>query len=68
MAVVRMRRQKEAFLGLLRRLIVEAQARGAVHAGDPDTLVWAISAVLEGLSRMALDAPGLFKSRCPFCP
>jgi AcrR family transcriptional regulator len=59
------RRQKEAFLGLLRRLIIEGQTRGKVHSGDPDQLVMAVSAVLEGLSRIALHEPEHFRKRCP---
>src|SRR6266576_4967987 len=31
----RIRRQKRAFLGVLKRLVVEAQATGKVHSGDP---------------------------------
>jgi AcrR family transcriptional regulator len=59
------RRQKEAFLGLLKRLIVEAQATGKFHSGDPDQLVMAVSAFLEGLSKIALHEPEQLKKRCP---
>lgn len=61
----KIRRQKVAFLGVLKRLITEAQARGAVHPGDPERLVMAISAVLVGLGRIALDEPERFSQRCP---
>src|SRR5262245_18945452 len=60
-----MRRQKQAFLCLLKHLIVEAQARGKVHGDDPDQLIMTISAFLEGLTRIALHEPEHFRKRCP---
>ena len=61
----RIRRQKRAFLGVLKRLVVEAQATGKVHSGDPDQLVMTVSAFLEGLTRIALHEPRQFRKRCP---
>jgi AcrR family transcriptional regulator len=60
-----MRRRKEAFLKTLRRLIVQAQARGKVYPGDPDHLVAAIGMVLEGLTAMAAQEPERFREICP---
>jgi AcrR family transcriptional regulator len=59
------RQQKDAFLGLLRSLVVDAQTRGTVHADDPDQLIVAISAILEGLTRLALNDPDQFRRTCP---
>lgn len=60
-----MRKRKEAFLGLLKRLIMEAQARGAVPLDDPDRLVVAVCITLEGLTAMALQEPELLRKSCP---
>ncbi|HVV46312.1 MAG TPA: TetR/AcrR family transcriptional regulator [Bryobacteraceae bacterium] len=57
--------QKEAFLDLLRRLIVAGQKRGKVYAGDPDRLVMAVSIFLEGMGRMAQYEPAAFGAACP---
>jgi AcrR family transcriptional regulator len=59
------KRQKEAFLALLRSLIVEAQERGTVPSDNPDSLVMAVSAFLEGLGSIALHEPEDFKRWCP---
>ena len=61
----KMSRQKEAFLSLLRRLIVEGQTTGRVHSGDPDQLVMAVAAFFEGLTRIALHEPDQFSKQCP---
>ena len=42
---------------ILRRLIVEGQAAGEIAEDDPDELLQAIMACLDGLSRMALSSP-----------
>jgi hypothetical protein len=42
------------FVNVLRQLIVEAQATGEAAPDDPDELVCAFFACLEGLSRSAL--------------
>ena len=57
--------QKEAFLGLLKRLIVEGQKRGKVYPGDPDRLVMAVSIFLEGMGRMAQFELEAFRASCP---
>ncbi len=49
--------QGRAYRDLMRRLIVEGQATGEVVAGDPDQLVSAVLACLEGLSRLAAREP-----------
>jgi AcrR family transcriptional regulator len=41
---------------ILRRLIVEGQATGEIAKDDPDELLQAITACLDGLSRMALPS------------
>jgi AcrR family transcriptional regulator len=59
------RAQKEAFLDLLRRLIVAGQKRGKVYAGDPERLVMAVSIFLEGMGRMAQYEADAFCEACP---
>lgn len=61
----RIRRRREGFLSELRQLIVAGQATGEVAAGDPDQLVLAISACLEGLTRFGLQHPEQFAQLCP---
>ncbi len=51
------RQRRESFLGEFRQLIVEGQATGEVAANDPDQLVLAILATLEGLTRFGLHHP-----------
>lgn len=63
LALIRQRR--EAFLGELRQLICDGQAAGEVAAGDPDQLVLAVTAALDGLARVALRDPEQFKRLCP---
>jgi AcrR family transcriptional regulator len=59
------RQYRGAFLGELRQLIVEGQASGEVAAGDPDQVVLAIAATLEGLTRFGLHNPEQFHRLCP---
>jgi len=59
------RRRGEAFFAELRQLIAEGQATGEVAAGDPDQLVVAIIASLEGLVRFGLHNPEQFHKLCP---
>ena len=42
---------------ILRRLIVEGQATGEIAKDDPDELLHAVMACLDGLSRMAFSSP-----------
>ena len=58
-------RYGQAFHDLLRRLIVEGQAEGSVRAADPDQLVTAILAALDGLSRLVLIDPERFQKHFP---
>ena len=58
-------RYGQAFHDLLRRLIVESQAEGSVRAADPDQLVTAILAALDGLTRLALIDPERFQKHFP---
>jgi len=60
-----MDRQGQLFFTVLRQLIVEGQATGEVAAGDPDQLVSAVGAYLEGLTRLALRYPGQFQQHGP---
>ena len=55
----------QAFQDLLRRLIVEGQATGEVRAADPDQLVTAVLAALDGLTRLALINPERFHQHFP---
>ena len=59
------RRRRESFLAEFRQLIVEGQATGEVAAGDPDQLLIAITASLEGLVRFGLHHPEQFHRLCP---
>jgi AcrR family transcriptional regulator len=52
-----LRRQGQTFQDVLRQLIVEGQATGEFAEGDPDQLVMAVIACLDGLSRLALRNP-----------
>lgn len=58
-------RQGQSFFSEVRQLIVEGQTTGEVAAGDPDQLVIAIAASLEGLARFALHQPEQFRRICP---
>lgn len=55
----------QAFQDMLRRLIVEGQATGEVMAGDPDQLVTAVLASLDGLTRLAVINPERFQWHFP---
>lgn len=55
----------QAFQDMLRRLIVEGQATGEVTASDPDQLVTAVLAFLDGLTRLAITNPERFKWHFP---
>ncbi len=59
------RRHREGFLGELRQLIAAGQASGEVAAGDPEQLILAITATLEGLTRFGLRNPKTFAQLCP---
>jgi AcrR family transcriptional regulator len=59
------RQHRASFLGELRQLIVQGQARGEVAPGEPDQLVIAITATLEGLTRFGLHDPEQFYRLCP---
>jgi AcrR family transcriptional regulator len=54
MLLALVRRRGQMFVDVLRQLIVEAQATGEAAPDDPDQLVCAVFACLEGLSRSAL--------------
>jgi len=58
-------RYGQAFQDMLRRLIVEGQTTGEVRAADPDQLVTAVLAVLDGLTRLALINPERFHQHFP---
>jgi AcrR family transcriptional regulator len=53
------------FVTMLRRMIVEAQASGEVAPDDPDQLVTAIVASLDGLTRLPRHLPDGSRSRFP---
>jgi AcrR family transcriptional regulator len=54
MLLALVRKRGEMFVKTMRQLIVEAQATGEAAPDDPDQLVCAFFACLEGLSRSAL--------------
>ena len=58
-------RQGQAFQDLLRRLIVEGQATGEVRVADPDQLVTAVLASLDGLVRLSAIDPERFQQHFP---
>jgi AcrR family transcriptional regulator len=60
-----MDRQGQLFFAVMRQLIAEGQATGEVAPGDPDQLVSAVAAYLEGLTRLALLYPGQFQQHYP---
>ncbi|HEV8192763.1 MAG TPA: hypothetical protein VGP82_14960, partial [Ktedonobacterales bacterium] len=57
--------QGQDFIDALRQLILAAQATGEVAAGDPDQLVAAAFAYLDGLTRMALYGAERLKLHFP---
>jgi AcrR family transcriptional regulator len=59
------RQRREHFLGEFRQLIIDGQASGEVAAGDPDQLVIAMTACLDGLTRFGLHHPEQFHRLCP---
>ena len=58
-------RYGQAFQELLRGLIVAGQATGEVRTADPDQLVTAVLAALDGLARLALIDPERFHQHFP---
>jgi AcrR family transcriptional regulator len=58
-------RRGQELQGVLRELIIEGQATGEVAAGDPDQLVRAIFACLDGLIRWATYDPEHYKEHFP---
>jgi AcrR family transcriptional regulator len=59
------KRVGQVFADLLRQLIVEGQAADSVIAADPDQLVTAVLAVLDGLTRLAVSNPERFRQHFP---
>jgi len=55
----------QAFQDLLRGLIVEGQATGEVRAADPDQLVTAVLAAMDGLTRLAIIDSERFRQHFP---
>lgn len=60
-----MHRQGLIFFETLRQLIVEAQATGEIVQDDPDQLVAAVIAYLDGLTRLALYDPERLRQHFP---
>ncbi len=58
-------RYGKAFQDLLKLLIVEGQASGEVRSADPDQLVTAVLASLDGLTRLAVVDPERFQHHFP---
>ena len=61
----RLQERGQAYYDGMRQFIVEAQATGEVAAGDPDQLVVAIMAYLDGISRFAAREPKMLKEHFP---
>jgi AcrR family transcriptional regulator len=55
------RQVNQAFADLLRQLIVKGQAEGSVIDADPDQLLTAVAAALDGLTRLATSNPERFR-------
>ena len=55
----------QMFQDMLKRLIIDGQATGEVRAADPDQLVTAVLAALDGLTRLALINPERFHRHYP---
>jgi AcrR family transcriptional regulator len=60
-----MRERGLFFAGALRELVVEGQAVGEIAAGDPDQLVVALMAYLDGLTRFSLYDPVRLRAHFP---
>lgn len=63
--LVLMRRRGTVFAMTLRQMIVEAQATGDVPPDDPDELVTAVIACLDGLARLPRNHPDGSEARFP---
>jgi AcrR family transcriptional regulator len=61
----RLQERGQAYYDGMKQLIVEAQATGEVAAGDPEQLVVALMAYLDGLSRLAAREPEMLKQHFP---
>jgi len=59
------RKRVDMVMKLMRSLIVEGQATGEVASGDPDQLVTAFFAYLDGISRLALIGPDRTRKHFP---
>jgi AcrR family transcriptional regulator len=55
----------QAFQDMLSHLIVEGQVTGEVTSADPDQLVTAVLATLDGLTRLAVTSPERFRRHFP---
>ncbi len=62
---VLLRSQSQVFQDVIRELIVEGQATGEVAEGDPDQLVTAVVACVNGLSSLALSGSEKIKNHFP---
>ena len=58
-------RYGQAFQDMLKRLIIEGQTLGEVRPADPDQLVTAVLAALDGLTRLALTYSERFHQHYP---
>lgn len=59
------RQRRDGFLRLLHDLVVAGQRAGEVADDDPDELVVAIAATLEGLTRFAVHEPDRYRASPP---
>jgi AcrR family transcriptional regulator len=57
--------QEQNLHDILKQLIIEGQVSGEVTEGDPEQLVVAVTACLDGLSKFALRNPDKFKILFP---
>jgi AcrR family transcriptional regulator len=59
------RQRRDGFLRLLRDLVVAGQRAGEVADDDPDELVVAIAATLDGLTRFGVHEPDRYRASPP---
>lgn len=63
--LTQMSERGQFFVGAVRQLIVEGQAVGDIAEGDPDQLVLALMAYLDGLTRFSLYDLERYKAHFP---
>jgi AcrR family transcriptional regulator len=57
--------QKQSLQNVLKQLVIDGQSSGEVTEGDPEQLVVAVTACIDGLSKFALNSPEKYKMLFP---